>query len=210
MGDPKKAMTEAKKKTDWERVEADYRAGLLSVREIGAAHGVSHTAINKRAKTHGWVRDLSKRIQAKAEELVSKQTVSKEVSTETLETDRQIVEANAKVIADIRLTHRRDIAKARSLAMRLLGELEIQTGDLDLFEQLAELLNEDGEGGQDRRQELFARVLSLPSRVDGMKKLAETLKNLVGLEREAYGLASGDADPTEDAPSGLDHFYGGH
>lgn len=107
-------MTEAKKKPDWERIEADYRAGVLSVREIGAAHGVSHTAINKRARMHGWVRDLSKRIQAKAEELVSKQTVSKEVSTETLETDRQIVESNAKVIADIRLTHRRDIAKART------------------------------------------------------------------------------------------------
>ena len=37
-------------KIDWERVEADYRAGLLSVREIAAAHSVSHTAIGNRSK----------------------------------------------------------------------------------------------------------------------------------------------------------------
>lgn len=53
--------------TDWEAVERDYRAGLLSVREIGLAHGVSHTAINKRAKKHGWDRDLKGKIRAKAE-----------------------------------------------------------------------------------------------------------------------------------------------
>lgn len=42
--------------TDWERIEADFRAGLLSTREIASAAGVSHTAINKRAKRDGWTR----------------------------------------------------------------------------------------------------------------------------------------------------------
>lgn len=44
---------------DWERIEADYRAGLLSVREIAAANGVSHVAIGKRVKRDGWERDLN-------------------------------------------------------------------------------------------------------------------------------------------------------
>ncbi|HEY4292069.1 GIY-YIG nuclease family protein [Luteibacter sp.] len=47
-----------KKAPDWERIEADYRAGLLSVREIAAAQGVSHVAIGKRAKRDGWERSL--------------------------------------------------------------------------------------------------------------------------------------------------------
>ena len=42
---------------DWEAVERDYRAGILSVREIGAKCGCTHTAINKRAKRDGWERE---------------------------------------------------------------------------------------------------------------------------------------------------------
>ena len=45
---------EKKAAPDWERIEADYRAGLLSVREIATAQGISHTAVQKRAKADGW------------------------------------------------------------------------------------------------------------------------------------------------------------
>ncbi|MDE1971093.1 MAG: hypothetical protein KGI50_06000 [Patescibacteria group bacterium] len=45
-------MTESGKKApDWERIEADYRAGVLSVREIAEPYSISHQAIAKRAKT---------------------------------------------------------------------------------------------------------------------------------------------------------------
>jgi hypothetical protein len=182
------AQTE-KKAPDWERIEADYRAGVLSVREIASANGVSHVAISKRAKKEGWERDLAAKIKAKADALVTTRAVTKEVTSQKAVTDRAIVEANAEVIANIRLAHRSDIRRARDLCMKLLQELEWQTGDLGLLEQLADLLNSDEEGSQDKRMELFSRVLSMPGRIDGMKKLAETLKNLVGIEREAYGIA---------------------
>lgn len=204
MAQPKKAAP------DWERIEADYRAGLLSVREIAAAHQISHTYINTRAKKFGWVRDLSKRIQDKAEALVSTATVSSGVSTETALSDKAIVEANAEVIAGIRLAHRKDISRSRLLAMALLGELEAQTGNLELFEQLGEMLRNPDEKGVDRLNDLYQKVISTPGRIDGMKKLAETLKNLIGLEREAYGLKTGeDGGAGEDVPTSLDHFYGG-
>ena len=48
---------------DWEAVERDYRAGILSVREIGAKCGCTHTAINKRAKAEGWERERAARQQ---------------------------------------------------------------------------------------------------------------------------------------------------
>lgn len=180
---------EKKAAPDWERIEADYRAGLLSVREIAASQGITHGAINKRAKRDGWARDLKARIQAKADALVSKREVSTAVSTKQADTERAIIEANAEAIANVRMAHRSDIRRARDLCMTLLRELQSQTGDLDLFEQLANLLHSDEDGAQDKRMELFNRVLSLPGRVDSMKKLAETLKNLVGVEREAYGIA---------------------
>lgn len=188
---------EKKSAPDWERIEADYRAGVLSLREIAASQGVSHTAINKRAKAEGWSRDLSAKIKAKAETLVSKREVSTKVSTDVA-TERLIVEANAEVIAGIRLAHRSDIARARRVAIDLLSELEIETGNLDLFEELGEILRSEDDKGQDKRNDVYRKVLSSAGRVDSMKKLADTLKVLIGLEREAYGLQ--DVAPPPAAP----------
>lgn len=185
---------EKKPAVDWERVESDYRAGLLSVREIAAAHGISHTYINTRAKKFGWTRDLSKRIQDKAESLVSKAVVSTTVSTSArLETDAAVVAANAEIVASVRLNQRKDISRFRALALSLLAELEGASADPGLFEDLGVLLRQDDEKGQDKRNDLYNKVISSAGRIDSTKKLAETLKILIGLEREAYGIADAPA-----------------
>ncbi|MDX3929241.1 MAG: hypothetical protein QHC90_26000 [Shinella sp.] len=49
-------MTKENKPIDWHGIEKDYRAGAMSVRDIARWYGVSHTAINKRAKTDNWTR----------------------------------------------------------------------------------------------------------------------------------------------------------
>lgn len=194
---------------DWERIEADYRAGILSVREIAASQGISHAAISKRAKRDGWDRDLAKRIQAKAEALVTTRTVTTEVTNEQAVTDRVIVEGNAEVIANIRLAHRSDIARSRRLAMSLLGELESVTENRELFEQLGEMLRSPDERGNDKRNDLYQKVISSTGRVSSMKQLSETLKTLIGLEREAYGITGAHDGGGTEAPAGLDHFYAG-
>jgi hypothetical protein len=179
------------KQPDWERIEQLFRAGLLSVREIASACGVSHTAINKRSKAEGWERDLKAKIKAKADSLVSKREVSSKVSTETLATERGIVEANAEVIADIRMAHRTDIGRSRRLANKLLDELESLTDEQgtikSLIKQFKEGDQEDGEAMADMLA-LANKIGALPSRTKTMKELAETLKTLVALERQAYDL----------------------
>lgn len=202
MAQPKKAAP------DWERIEGDYRAGLLSVREIAASQGISHTAIQKRAKAEGWVRDLSKRIQDKAEALVAKREVAKSVAMETSVSDLAIIDANAEVIAGIRLAHRKDIARSRNLAMALLAELEAVTGSTELFEHLGEMLRAQDDKGQDKRNDLYQKAISMSGRVSNMKALSDTLKTLVGLEREAYGINAAAEGGGNEAPVGLDHFYG--
>lgn len=190
-----------KQAPDWERIEQLYRAGLLSVREIAATCGVSHTAINKRAKAGNWDRDLKAKIKAKADALVSKAEVSTKVSTETVATERVIVEANAQVIADIRMAHRTDIGRSRRLANKLLDELEGLTDNRDLFEQLGELLRAEDDNGQDKRNDLYMKVIDLPARTKTMKELAETLKNLITLERQAYDLSNEGGGPAEPSAS---------
>lgn len=186
-------MTAEKAPTDWERVELDYRAGLLSVREIAEARGCSHTAINKRAKKEGWERDLKAKIRAKADALVSRREVSKEVSTQRAETERTVVEVNAQVIADIRMAHRKDIRRARTLCLALLEEMEDQTSNRELYEQLGDMLRSEDQNGVDRRNDLYNKVISSAGRISSTKQLSETLRILVALEREAYGIVSDGA-----------------
>lgn len=50
------------KAPDWIAIEADYRAGVKTLRAIGDEHGISHAAINKRAKRDGWERGIDSRI----------------------------------------------------------------------------------------------------------------------------------------------------
>lgn len=41
--------------TDWENIEIRWRSGV-SARNLSKAYGVSHTAINRRAKSEGWIK----------------------------------------------------------------------------------------------------------------------------------------------------------
>ncbi len=181
---------------EWEKIEADYRAGIRTLREVAAEHGISHGAINKRAKRDGWSRDLSGKIAAKADELVSKSAVSRAVSTETRIPEREIIDANAQAIVSVRLSHRKDIQRSRRVAMALLEELEQQAGgeQVALLEQLGELLRREDDRGQDKLNDLYQKVISLPGRAKTMKDLGETLRVLVTLERQAFGLDTAGAD----------------
>lgn len=194
------------KQPDWEAIERAYRAGVLSVREIASAHEVSHTAINKRAKREGWDRDLKAKIKAKADALVSKREVSTEVSSKQAETERQIIELNAEVIANIRMAHRGDISRGRRLTNKLLDELESLTEEQgtikELIEQLKDGDHEDGEAMADVLA-LAKKMSALPARTKTMRELAETLKTLVALERQAYDLDVKQGGTDEDAISKL-------
>jgi len=173
---------------DWEAIESAYRAGLMSIREIASQHGITHGAVNKRAKRDGWERDLKAKIKAKADALVSKREVSRQVSTETATNERILIEANAEVIANVRMEHRGDIRRARNIASSLFGELEAECADVPALHQLGELMHEPDDNGYDKLSEIYHKVISMPGRVKSMKDLSDTLKTLIGLERQAYDI----------------------
>lgn len=177
-----------KRQIDWEAIERDYRAGILSLRAIAAAHGCSHVAIQKKADKEIWTRDLSAKIRAAAEAKVTKAAVTKLVTAESKATEREIVDANATMQSDIIVSHRTDVQRSRKLVMSLLNELEEQTENLELYQQLGELLHAPDDKGVDKLNELYRKVISLNGRTGTMKSLADSLKTLVGLEREAFGI----------------------
>lgn len=188
---------------DWEAIESDYRAGVMSLREIASQHGISDTAIRKRAKKEGWSRDLAAKIQAKADDLVRRREVRTKVRTENATSERELIEANAEVIATVRMEHRGDIRRARTLANALFDELEAECADVEALRTLGQMMLDPDENGRDRLNELYHAIISMPERVKSMKALSETLKNLIGLERQAYSMDEGEKDKVVDALSDL-------
>ncbi|MFM9917853.1 MAG: hypothetical protein ACKVOX_18780 [Rhizobacter sp.] len=197
---------------NWVAIQCDYRAGTKPLRLIAHEHGITHGAINKRAKRYGWIRDLAPKIKAAADAKVSRALVSSEVSTEVKITETLTVEVESTVQARIRLSHRADIARARRLAMHLLAELEHQTLSADEFRQLGELMitmaSDDGANPQriQKLNEAFERAMSLAGRVKTMRDLADTLRILIDKELEAFGISDDATKPASDFATELAAF----
>lgn len=170
------AKPAAKKGTpvvDWERLETQYRINTRSLREIAAEHGITESAIRKRATRDDWGRDLSAKVRTKSDKLVRKDSVRTvrgipdETPDEVLE-----VEIEAQVQARIRISHRTDIARSRKTVMTLLDELD------------ASMTVPNGKKAP-------VAPLPLAVRVTSMRSLADSLRVLIECERKAYGLDDG-------------------
>lgn len=188
-------MTDTAKRTiDWDLIEADWRAGVKTKQQMAAEYGVSRAAMDKRFSKLGITRDLGAKVRAKADALVAQAVVTQQVTPQSGVTERDIIEANASLQSDIILSHRKDIQRSRKLTMSLLAELEHQVDNVDLYEQLGELLAQPDERGQDKRRELYEKAMSLSSRTGTMKGLADSLKTLIALERQAFGVDERESD----------------
>ncbi|HFU6589841.1 TPA: hypothetical protein ACQJYA_003895 [Klebsiella variicola] len=179
---------------DWEAIETAYRAGVMSLREIASQHGISEGAIRKRAKRDDWSRDLAAKVKERADDLVRKAEVRKQVRTETALSERVLIEATAEVVAAVRMEHRGDIRRAREITNALFDELGAECADVDSLRKLGELMLSPDENGRDKLNEIYHSIISMPERVKAVKALSEALKNLIGLERQAYDIDGPEGD----------------
>jgi len=203
-------MAEGKRqRIDWDAIEPHYRAGIRSLKDIGAEFGASDAAIIKHAKKCEWTRNLTAKIQAKADAKVSAALVSAEVSAQTKLTESVRVEVEAEVQARVRIAQRADIGRSRTLCMSLLIELESQTANIPALVDLGVMLRKEDDKGMDRLNDIYQAVISLPERTKTMKALAESLKTLIGLEREAFGIESAPTPADNQQARSLADFYGG-
>jgi hypothetical protein len=86
---------------DWESIESHYRAGVLSVRQIAINESISEAAIRKRAKEHGWKRDLTERVQqAVRQKLIAEPVDEAEVQARKDARQAERAEAREPVAAD--------------------------------------------------------------------------------------------------------------
>lgn len=133
---------EKKQPIDWEAIERDYRSGIGSLSEIGARYGVSKGRISQIATRDGWDRDLSAKIQAKAEAKLNDSLVNAELNAKRLVTDRERVEAGAAAITEMVLAHRKDTAALRQLVNAYREELASCGDDLKARAGILKMLSD--------------------------------------------------------------------
>ncbi|MEG1681326.1 MAG: hypothetical protein RR326_14615 [Stenotrophomonas sp.] len=173
------------KQPDWEAIERAYRAGALSIRTIAERHGVSDTAIRKKAKALNWTRDLSDQVRKEVRSKLVRGEVRNDQGA-NCELDAEIIEEAAEEGARVVRSHRRDIRKATNLANLLMDDLlsTIQRRE-EIEEDIEAETSEDNNGM--RRASMLAAV-SLPSNSKTLFQLSSAMKNLQVLERQAYSL----------------------
>ena len=174
-------MAGLRKAVDWEAIQNDYRAGIKSLRMMASEYGISHVAIKKRADKEGWGRDLVTKIKVAKQARLNRAMVNSMVNTEKQVAEKTLIEVAAETQTNIILEHRRVIGRIRAILMPLLAELEVLTHHKHLFEELGEVMDTK-DLDQDRRNELYNRIIELPMRIASAKKLVDVLKTLIGLE----------------------------
>lgn len=185
------------KKIDWDAMSQDWRGGFKSVLQLSTEYGVSRAAIIKHWAKEGIERDLSVKIRAEAESKVTRDAVTREVTPEEKVSERQIVDSNAEMMANVIRSHHKSLGRLDTVIKLLFDRLEAELSGTELFDQLGELMLAPDEKGQDKLNELYRKVIALPSHTDTAKKLAETLKTKIELERKVFKIEDQPADSSD-------------
>jgi len=175
----------APKIVDWEKVEAEYRIGIKTLREIAEPYKITEAAIRKRAKRDKWSRDLTERIRLRADDKVRKAAMVCEPSSLlTPENEEDIVEFVANDNALIITKQSERVDTSLSIVDSMLIELQSQISDKELYEKIGDILRSEDQYGNDKLNDIYQKVISFSGRTDNIKKLSETLKTLIELQRK--------------------------
>lgn len=191
---------EGKRTIDWEAIERDYRAGVLSLRELGDRHGISHVAIVRKAKREGWERDLTRKVQDRVRTaLVTMDGNSGSRGNHRAGTDRlkeaEIVDGAAHTVIDVVRSHRATIRSAQAVTVLLLRQL---TDAAEYRETLRDMIEEETSGDKNpNRRVAMLKAVSIPAHAGTVRDLAQAMSKLVVLERQAFNI---DQTPDPDPP----------
>lgn len=180
-------MAGKRKQIDWEAIEREFRAGQLSLREIGREYGVSAPAITKKAKKEGWSRDLSNQVR----KAVNAKLVNTEVNRGNASVNEaEVIEAAAERGAEVIRLHRADIANLRNLEAQLLEELADNPTKLYITQYQGQIIQ--SEVG-----------IAVTERASALQALAGVQHKRIQLERQAFNLDEKQG-PVSDLNSVLD------
>ena len=199
-------------KIDWAKVERFYRAGVISLAAIARKCSCSRQIIYKMAKKKEWTRDLAPKVRQRTERKLLEDTVEKKPGKERRaepnasapvdDTDAQareredeaLVEAAARAQAEVTRVHRVEAARLIGICRDLGGKL------VDVIEGRAVALEvpvmKGGKATGEKRV-YFPFLGKNESLSDALVKVSRALKELVTLERKAFGMDEKEDNPEQ-------------
>lgn len=184
-------MAAKAKAVDWAGVEIDYRAGVLTDRAVGSKYGISHGAVQKRAKAEGWDRDLSGRIEKRRQSKVARSIVAKKGSQATPATEQQVVEANAEAQTQVILGERKDIQALSETVIGLAAELKA-VSNRELQDALELVLDEKTDQASQAYKtaltKAFNAAIALGGRSNAARNIVQSYATLMDKRHQAYGI----------------------
>lgn len=195
----------AKKRFDWDSMEADWRAGVKSMDQLSKEYGVAKSSIHEHWKKAGIERDLKEKINdaveaelnrrvaivKRKEELAEQSNQTSRTTSRTIK-DKEIVKAVAIHKADIVSSQEQRIIKFAGITDKLIDELNGQIQSIEDLDNLGEMLRNENDSGMDKLNDTYRRVISFPGRVDSLKKLSDTMKTYIELQRKVHKLDTED------------------
>lgn len=161
--------------------------------------------ISQRAKREGWTRDLGKQVSAR----VKQKLVDTQVDTPyACVREEEIVEEFANRGVLVAECHRRDVAKARDIAVLMMDELLEGTENRELVSHAVEKLAEV-EAWDLKALNAALRAISLPTRAGTLRDISQALKSLQALERTGFNLNDkSDVDADDPLKQALEQAAG--
>ena len=186
------------KDVDWEAIEADFRAGVISVNQIAKNVGLSEGAIRQRARKQGWVRQEPVRVRQIAQQKADDAGLPRV----PVDPEERIKELGS-VAGDIIISHRKQFALMRSITQGLAGELlaasqnrdEVEESIIEFYSAKMEMAPTAAAALRQRMNNALAAV-SLGARSKTALNLSSSIKIVAELERNNYKLDEQTGDKT--------------
>lgn len=167
---------------DWEKIEREYIAGQLTIRQIAEENGVAHQSITKKAKREGWLRNLDGAIKERTKAKIAQIDIAHIIEQSANENAHK----SARAVRDA-IEQASDIASGTILRHR--ADIRL---DLERAQSISALLDD-----KLSQADCLGDVVKA---AQAFKALVDSRAKLIDKEREAYGVdnATKSDDPLSD------------
>ena len=186
-----------KERADWDAIERDYRTAKFTLRELETKHGTFASSIARKAKSDGWVKDLTEAIRQATNARLTSDLVDGVVNA-CSQNVNGAVNAAAEVNTRIILGHRTGLKRITSIKEQLLDQIEQAAANMSDLADVIEMVRNPDDNGMDRANDALKKAMGRSALVDDLKKLADVDEKVRKGEREAFSL--NDAPPPDSDP----------
>lgn len=169
------------KNFDWDQIEADYRTGAMSNRQLSRLYGPDESTIRGRAKRYRWTRDL--RSQYKSE--LRRQRIAHDSGL------RERVSEDDDVVDD------KIVAQAAQKVMAIINKhREATTKAFKGVEGVQDAINQQIKDASEKKKGMTPAELKLLSQAQ--QQNSRSLSNIINSDRRSYDMDEGVDDTMPD------------